>query len=206
MNHRTNIFAAFLLLASALVAGAEDGYRLWLRYDKPADQQMLDAYSRQVTEICVPGLSPMCAAIREELELGISGLLGNSVPLVTNVARNGTVLVISCTNSPFVAGSPLQSEMSSLGLEGYLIRSINLAGREVTLIASASEAGALYGTFHFLRLMQTGHPLSGINRKTKAGAPPVESLGQLGWHGRAGVCRSIHLAMDRFAKLGFTAL
>ena len=49
-----------------------------------------------------------------------------------------------------------------------------------TVIASNGEAGALYGAFHFLRLIQTGQP---IDRLDVAGAPALrpahaEPLGQ----------------------------
>lgn len=162
MKFPVNIIAAILLLTAAGALRAEDGGRLWLRYDKLADQQVRELYGRQVTEICVPGQSPACGAIRQELERGISGLLGQSIPVVTKVSRVGAILVVTSTNAACVTGLPLASELNLLGAQGYLICSTNLTGRAVTLIASASEAGALYGAFHFLRLLQTEQGISTI--------------------------------------------
>ena len=47
------------------------------------------------------------------------------------------------------------SDLKRLGPEGYRIRTVN----NVVVIASATDAGALYGAFHFLRLLQTEQPI-----------------------------------------------
>jgi alpha-glucuronidase len=42
-----------------------------------------------------------------------------------------------------------------VGNEGYLIRTFAYQGHRVTVIAANTEIGVLYGTFHFLRVLQT---------------------------------------------------
>src|SRR5262249_20169924 len=63
------------------VAKAEDGYRLWLRYD-PLPKQVIDGYRPRVTAIVAQGGSATMEAIREELAAGFSGLLGGSIPVL----------------------------------------------------------------------------------------------------------------------------
>jgi len=46
-------------------------------------------------------------------------------------------------------------ESVGLGPEGFRIASVKSGGRAVIVIASDGDVGALYGVFHFLRLMQT---------------------------------------------------
>jgi alpha-glucuronidase len=67
------------------------------------------------------------------------------------------------TSSPAIAALGWQQMLAALGTEGYLIRSTTIGGHPVTAIASAGEAGTLYGTFHFLRLIQTGRPLARLD-------------------------------------------
>src|SRR5215475_5025985 len=73
-------------------AAAEDGYRLWLRYD-PLPKEMIEAYQPRVTSIVAPGGSATLEAIRSELSSGCGGLLGGSVPLAEKVERDGAIIV-----------------------------------------------------------------------------------------------------------------
>jgi alpha-glucuronidase len=153
--------AACLALASAFFAGAaraEDGYRLWLRYD-PLPRQSAEVYRTRVTSVVVEGRSPTLDAARTELVSGCSGLLGRPVPLAEKVERDGAVVVGTPRSSRLVGGLGWQRQLDALGPEGYVVRSVKLGGRTVTVIASSGETGALYGVFHFLRLMQTGQPV-----------------------------------------------
>lgn len=151
------IFLTLLLLAIPVGSSAEDGCRLWLRYDKIDDSKYLAACSSRVTEIVVAGGSPTRDAIRDELQKGLSGLLGTNIAVVTNITRDGAVIVSISTNSPS------QSELDTLGDEGYFIRSATNGNRAITIIGARTEVGALYGTFHFLRLLQTQRAIAGLN-------------------------------------------
>ncbi len=147
-------------------AKAEDGYRLWLRYD-PLPKQMIDVYRSRVTSVVVPSNSATFDAIRAELVNGCTGLLGSSIPGLSNVDRDGAVIVGTPQSSPLIAGLKWEQPLTALGAEGFRIRSVKLGGRFVTVIASSSEVGALYGAFHFLRLLQTLQPIANLNISQK---------------------------------------
>lgn len=98
---------------------AEDGYRLWLRYDH---------ISTGIKSIEVHGKSATFDVIRDELS--------------QVVKHDGKVSVVV-------------RKQKQLGPEDFRIRTI---GSEV-VITAGSDVGALYGTFHFLRLLQTGQPI-----------------------------------------------
>ncbi len=161
---QTLLVPIIFLLVLNTPAGAEDGYRLWLRYD-PLPAQMRGSYQPRVTAIVAPGKSATMEAIRAELTSGCTGLLGRAVPLSGEVDRHGAVLVGSPESSPLIAG--LKLDLAPLGADGFVIRSVKIKGRSVTVIASASETGALYGAFHFLRLLQTGEPIANLNLRQK---------------------------------------
>jgi alpha-glucuronidase len=151
---RTCILTIVLLLM-IVPAPAEDGYRLWLRY-KPLPADAIQAWRPHITAIVVPGTSSTLNALREELTAGISGLLGTTIPQMDNITSDGIVLAGTPESSPLIAG--LKLDCTALGPEGYIIRSVKINGRAVAVIAGAGEIGALYGAFHFLRIVQTSRP------------------------------------------------
>jgi alpha-glucuronidase len=85
--------------------------------------------------------------------------LEKPIPADTQGLRRGAVVVGTPANSPLIEGLRWQADLVKLGPEGYVIRNGIVAGEPVLAVASEGEIGALYGAFHFLRLMQAGSPL-----------------------------------------------
>jgi alpha-glucuronidase len=150
-------FAMLFLAASG--ARAEDGSRLWLRYDA-VEAPARAAYSRTVRSLVLQGASPTLLAARGELNRGLSGLLNRRIPL-RSVAGEGALIVGTPRSSAIVAG--LRLPLAEMGEEGYLIRSVHIGSRHVTVIAANSDVGALHGAFALLRLIQTRRPLAGLD-------------------------------------------
>ena len=138
----------------------EDGYKLWLRYAPPVDS--VGRYRRNVREIRIDGNSPTCTVIREELTLAAETMLGGRVRLNQGGLQSGTVIVGTPKNSNLIADLNWSNDLGVAGDEGFVIRSTQIAKNPVTVIASNSEIGTLYGAFHFLRLMQTGQQLDNL--------------------------------------------
>jgi alpha-glucuronidase len=154
--------ALALLAFGGTTAQADDGYRLWLRYDSlPAP--LIRAYRERVTSIVVTGNSATLDNIRTELVNGLTGLLGAPVPLRSDADRDGVVVVGTPKSSTLIAGLRWEAQLARLGPEGFRIRSLKLRGHSLTVIASNSEVGALYGAFHFLRLLQTLQSLNALD-------------------------------------------
>ena len=153
---------ALLACVSLSAAPVEDAYRLWLRYD-PLPPANADAYSAHITSVVVTGETATQAAIRRELVEACAGLLGRPVPAASRQKGHGAVIVGTPTSSPIIARLKLDRQLAALGPEGYLIRSVKIASRRATVIASTSDVGALYGAFHFLRLVQTRQPIDALN-------------------------------------------
>jgi alpha-glucuronidase len=158
------LIAAFLF--AGIKAQAEDGYRLWLRYD-PLPEAMTKAYQSRLTSLIVQGNSATFEAIGNELTNGCQGLLGRALPLVDKIDRDGVMIIGTPESSPLIANLNWQRQLDGLGNEGFLIRSIKLNGHAVTVIAARAEVGALYGAFHFLRLLQTLQPIDNLNVSQK---------------------------------------
>ena len=150
-----------LAVLAAAPVRAEDGYELWLRYRRVDDTARLAAYRAAISSILVPGNSPTSAATVRELRRGLEGLLGEPVPVVSEVARDGTVIAATAA-SPFVRELGLDAELARVGEEGYLLYTVRARGYVATLIAANTDVGVLYGAFHLLRLLQTQQPLGNL--------------------------------------------
>ncbi|WP_447785399.1 alpha-glucuronidase family glycosyl hydrolase [Stenotrophomonas bentonitica] len=154
------LLAALALMACSAGARAEDGYNLWLRY-APLDPVLAADYATQLGEVVAPDQTPTLRAARDELVRGLTGLLGTA-PRIQNESSAGYVLALGTPQSSVLI-APFREEVESLGEEGYLLKRTRRDGRDMLLVASRSDIGVLYGTFHLLRLLQTGASLDHLD-------------------------------------------
>lgn len=154
------LLAALSVSALAGYAHAETGHDLWLRYVPVEDSALRASYRRAVSSVVIQRDSPTGRAIVAELRRGVLGLLGTSPPVSQRIASDGAVLIGTPANSPVIAGLGWAKPLARAGDEGFLIRSTTVGKHAVTVIASQSDRGTLYGVFHLLRLVQTGKPLA----------------------------------------------
>jgi len=154
------LLAALSVSALAGYAHAETGHDLWLRYVPVEDSALRASYRRAVSSVVIQRDSPTGRAIVAELRRGVLGLLGTSLPVSQRIASDGAVLIGTPANSPVIAGLGWAKPLARAGDEGFLIRSTTVGKHAVTVIASQSDRGTLYGVFHLLRLVQTGKPLA----------------------------------------------
>jgi alpha-glucuronidase len=140
---------------SVQFSSADDGYLLWLKYNKITDGNRLYAYRQAIQKVVVPGESGTLRLIRDELKRALYGLLGEEVRF-TQHRGNGTALVVTTPRHFAAAGiSEDTLELRSLGPEGYVVRTVEIKGRNATVISANEDIGLYYGVFHFLRLLQT---------------------------------------------------
>lgn len=144
---------SLLLLCYALPVLAEDGYRLWLRYDKISNPTLLSAYQSQVTAVYAEGNSDILNAAKEELTHGFSGLLDRKIT-VTSALTDNSIVIGTPQSSPLIASLQL-SQLEQLSSEGFTIFSRKIKEKNCIIIAANTDAGVLYGSFHLLQLAQT---------------------------------------------------
>jgi alpha-glucuronidase len=143
------IFLTWLLLSAAPRARAEDGYDLWLRY-VPIEAPWAERYRASIRELVPPTGG---GTALHELTRAIEGLLGTTPAILREVTEDGAVVFGTPRSSAAIAR--LHLDLDDLGPEGYVLRSMTLRGHRTTVIAANEDAGVTYGTFHFLRLLQT---------------------------------------------------
>jgi alpha-glucuronidase len=141
-------------------AHAEDGYELWLRY-KPVEAGFAGEYRSRSRELIAPVRTPTQRVALAELQRGLQGLLNQLPRASERITGEGAIIVGTPASSAAIAS--LIPDLSDLGREGYIIRSSRIGGHAATLIAANEDTGALYGVFHFLRLLQTGRSLRDLD-------------------------------------------
>ena len=165
---RTTIFFLFTFAPCAF---AEDGYRLWLRYDRIEDQLILKEYKKNVQAVTFERKSPTFQIAEDELVLALNGLLGINPVLSNSIRHTGTILIGTPDSSPLIAGLNIMDKLSGLGTEGFLILTATVSGKKCIIITANKEAGVLYGTFYFIRLLQTHQPIQNLSI---ASAPKIQ--------------------------------
>ncbi|MEZ5043135.1 MAG: alpha-glucuronidase family glycosyl hydrolase [Saprospiraceae bacterium] len=154
------LFFAILLAHSGI---AEDGYRLWLRYDLITDAQQLALYRQSLQHYIIEGQSPTLEVVEHELKKALQGLLGTSITESTDLASKGLLILGTPSSSTIVKGLKLEDKLKTIGKEGFVITS--QGGR--TVIAANEDIGVLYGLFHFLRLLQSHTAIDGLSITNK---------------------------------------
>jgi alpha-glucuronidase len=135
----------------------EDGSKLWLRY-APLRAEDRQRYRGLIGRIEVQGKSATARIISDELNLALPSLLGSEA-----MEGNAALLVGTPKSSDTVRGLGWDSDLASAGDEGFVIRTTQLGNQRATVIASQTEIGTLYGSFEFLRMIQTGAPISDLS-------------------------------------------
>src|SRR5262245_15467579 len=135
-----------LLLAAGLAVFAdsrsENGYRLWLRYEKISDAGLLKSYRSQLRGWIIEGQSPTLEVSRAELQMGLEGLIGQSVAALRNLDTN--ILVAGTpSGSPIIAALKWDEQIQNIGTEGFIISRAMVRGKRFIAIASKTDVGVL---------------------------------------------------------------
>ncbi|MZP55774.1 MAG: alpha-glucuronidase [Bacteroidales bacterium] len=162
------VLVTVLFFSSLTVLNAEDGYRLWLRYDLIDNPAVLTQYRKAITGYMAAGNSQTIEAAKNELQMSLSGLLGSQIPVVSTV-KKGTVIAGTPENSPIISSLKLNDKLRRLGNEGYLITNSKYKGKKIIVITANTDIGVLYGTFHFLRLLQMNQGITDLSISSSPG-------------------------------------
>jgi len=149
-----------LLVLISFAVMADNGYRLWLKYDllKPS---LVNTYSKQVKSIYVASPSSTTAVAQHELNLALNGLINLKVLQGPKLAAGSIALIKSSDLKKYKINNveiPAQPD-------GFLVKTINVEGKNIVLITSKTDVGLLYGTFAFIKQLQLQKDISRLQIK-----------------------------------------
>jgi alpha-glucuronidase len=145
-----------------LECNAEDGYRLWLRYDKIENEAYLIQVKNSIKEINFYGTSPQIEAAKKELRQGLEGLTASKINGFSSTNNSGSLIIGTPQSSPFLASLNI-TELKNTGEEGFIIKTISSNQKKYTIVSANTDSGILYGIFHFLKLIQTKEYLNTLS-------------------------------------------
>ncbi|HET6542183.1 MAG TPA: alpha-glucuronidase family glycosyl hydrolase [Chryseolinea sp.] len=148
-------FLIVILMGISACGLAEDGYRLWLRYDLMQDATKRKEYTSLIKYIVVEKTSPTLDIAEKELNLAFAGLLGLKSSSSKAIQESGAIVLGTVDNSPLIKSLNLEEKLKTLGDEGFYILSTSIKGKKCIVITGNKDVGVLYGAFHFIRLLQT---------------------------------------------------
>ncbi len=157
------LFVLCIVVSVCPAASADDGYNLWMSYKKLDDAKTLKAYQQAFSSIVIEGQSETLDIIREEVKKGLDGLLGVDVPVRNTLDTGGALVIGTRRQSQIIQKLDLSDKLATLGYEGFLIKSTKINGIPTVVISANEDIGLLYGSFHLLRLMQTGQSFKNVD-------------------------------------------
>jgi len=147
-----------LLTFLKVSAFADNGYRLWLKYDPISQPELLDQYRSTIGSIYSSSTSPTMVAAVNELEHGLKGLLQKEVKSVGTINAGSIVLLKEQDLSAHKITIKVPEHE-----QGYIIQNTVINKKPVILISSKSDIGLLYGAFNLLKTVQQGLPVKKLS-------------------------------------------
>lgn len=133
-----------------------EAYKGWLRYEKIQDQDWLNVNGKWLSAIEWSG--PPTTVIKSAIE--------ELIEAFTNMTDQKPVLSKSVQSSYFINLKKIEEgdeASNELNDDGYIIRAKKTDNGSAILLASKTDIGILYASFHLLRLIQTRTNLETVN-------------------------------------------
>lgn len=151
MKFKSIIFNLILLLSVSSYGQVVDGSQLWFTSQHISEQMK----TKMPATVCIQEESPTFQVIKEELSESLAALGIADVNFTNKAVKN--MLLVGTLDSKAIANLISDDELNDLGSDGFILRKSK--GDTKIIIAANTEVGALYGTFHYLRLLQTSTQL-----------------------------------------------
>lgn len=150
-----------LTLTLSISTFANDGYNLWLNYQKIADIRLIAHYKTRINAVSINDNTPTLQKAKDELNNAFKGLLDFTPKWLDDGLENNSLIIGTPNSSKTIAGLKLK-ELSQIVNDGYVILYKNINGKACIVIAAYTEIGVLYGAFNFIRLLQTAESLENL--------------------------------------------
>ncbi len=157
MKNIKTLLIIFLLFTCQLSIYGRQADSLWLRYQPIQQSTISDQYNKALESVSFETGSATLDIIGKELMPALERMLGKSPDIKT--PENSKLIISKASNLKKQTVKKLQKELTQLSDEGFLIKTIDTQ----TFITSKTDVGLLYGTYHFLRLLQTQQPIQNLS-------------------------------------------
>lgn len=122
----------YIFITITIGVFAEDGYRLWQRYDKLPANNLTTQYKKHLQQLIISGTSATIQKATEELNNALTGLLGKTPVTVKDLKTTGTLIIGTPENNKIIAVLDLQ-DLKKINEEGFIIISKTIQGKPAPL-------------------------------------------------------------------------
>ncbi|GAF64186.1 alpha-glucuronidase [Bacillus sp. TS-2] len=137
-------------------------YKCWLNYDLIAKNDRLEEYKEICGDFNVLGDTLIYKSIKEELTVALHSM--SQKEEVAESTFEDATLIISDSERVNLEDYGVEPTLfSSINEEGFLIKSFHNGERNTVLIIGKTDKGSLYGTYHFLRLLQGNESIEALH-------------------------------------------
>jgi alpha-glucuronidase len=144
---KKTLFFFLALFVVSTVSKADDGHRLWLKYDLIENAAYRSSVVKTYKEIVVLNTTERSRLAAEELQSALKGLLGKELPVKYSSSQSGKFSKSIILD--------IRENANLKNLEGFVIE----GDKNGAKISSPSDQGLLYGVFAFIRRIQTTESL-----------------------------------------------
>jgi alpha-glucuronidase len=138
------LFSLALCLISYLTM-ADDGYRLWLKYDRMPNTELRNSYAKKLTSVSANFEDPTAKVTITEIQKASEGWFGKKTKVMA-YGQPATLLL-------------KKAAISDPHTDAFHIKSSN----NQIVISGNTSKGVMYGVFELFRRIQTGNSLKNLN-------------------------------------------
>tara|TARA_R110002074_G_scaffold166430_1_gene327017 strand:+ start:22705 stop:24840 length:2136 start_codon:yes stop_codon:yes gene_type:complete len=139
-----------------------DGYKLWLKYDKIENSELLNEYAEIVNSIYFKDDSHILKNAKKEFSLALPQMLNKQVNYSNNISSDNSLIVAVYENLPNDLKELVGKDIEVLKDEGFIIKSLTYKKKSIIVISAKKDIGILYASFRFLHLIQTHKKFNSI--------------------------------------------
>ncbi|MBN8877722.1 MAG: alpha-glucuronidase [Sphingobacteriales bacterium] len=144
------------------VCKAENGYELWLRYLPINDKTLIQKYRNNISGVLIISTSATIDIAKRELTTALNSLLRAQMVTTEKLDRNNLIVAGTPSANSLIKNAGLEPMLNQLDDEGFIIVNKIINTKKCIIITGNTDVAVLYGTFHFLRMIQTGQSLSSL--------------------------------------------
>ena len=158
-------------------------YQCWLRYEQVPNISRRQDYLEWCKNLVIPVATQDLNSVREELVYALKKMVSIE-PVVSHVPLQKKFIILGRYGVSPLVNEAYGSDRTDINEEGYIIKTVRQQGVEYIVITSPAERGLLYGSYHFIRLLQTEQDLSDLEIR-EAPANPLRLINH--WDNMDGV-------------------
>ncbi|HBR30341.1 MAG TPA: hypothetical protein DD789_12990, partial [Firmicutes bacterium] len=136
-------------------------YQCWLQYTPIQNSSRRQDYQNWCNNLVIPVTTPVVNSAREEVVYALKKMVSIE-PIVSEAPLQKKFVLFGIYGDSPLVDAAYGPEEATLDQEGYLIKTLRREGMEYLVITALTDRGLLYGSYHFLRLLQTEQDLCAL--------------------------------------------